>query len=145
MIHTSYIDHWVAMGDRVFEERDPTINIDTYMTWYLSITSCFIIPIRSHFLRHPCNSMHYASWYLRQNWLVCNIALYLLNIRLILLWMMTTNWLSIYVYRLITWYKKFKKWQQLFVKLSMEWDVLWLPICLIYIIVGLKRLSILKQ
>jgi hypothetical protein len=35
--------------------------------------------------------------------------LYLLNIELILLWMMTTNWFLMYVYRLIIWYRKLRK------------------------------------
>ena len=36
---------------------------------------------------------------------------HLLNTRLILLLMMTTNWFLMYVYRLIIWYEKLKKQQ----------------------------------
>jgi len=47
---------------------------------------------------------------------------HLLNTRLILLLMMTTNWLLMYVYRLIIWYEKLKKQQQLSKKVSMRRD-----------------------
>jgi len=60
--------------------------------------------------------------YLRQNRLICNIVLYLLNTKINLLWIMTTNWLLIYVYRLITRYRKLGKQQWLSVKVSMRWD-----------------------
>jgi len=52
--------------------------------------------------------------YLKQIRLVYNIFLQLLNTRLILLWMMISNWFLMYVYRLITWYRKLGKQQQLF-------------------------------
>lgn len=34
VIHASYLDIWDARRYRVFEERQPMIDIDTYMTHY---------------------------------------------------------------------------------------------------------------
>ena len=118
------------------------------MTWYMSITRCFITLIWSCFPRRLFNPMHYAPQYLKQIRLVYNIFLQLLNTRLILLWMMTSNWFLMYVYRLITWYRKLGKQQQLFVKVSMRLDILWSTLRSIYIVMDFKRLgrlSVLKQ
>jgi hypothetical protein len=79
--------------------------------------------------------------YLRQNRLICNIVLYLLNTKINLLWIMTTNWFLIYVYRLITRYRKLGKQQRLSVKVSMRWDVLWPAPCSIYVVADFKRLG----
>jgi len=65
-----------------------------------------------------------------------------------LLWMMITNWFLMYVYRLITWYKKLGKQQQLPMKVSMRWNVLWPTPHSIYIVADfkrLRRLSVLKH
>jgi hypothetical protein len=86
--------------------------------------------------------------YLKQIRLVYNSFLQLLNTRLILLWIMTSNWFLMYVYRLITWYRKLGKQQQLFMKVSMRLDLLWSTLRSIYIVMDFKRLerfSVLKQ
>jgi hypothetical protein len=67
------------------------IAIDTYTAWYMSIMRHFITLTWWCFQRHPRNPIHYNPQYPRHNQLVCNIILHLLNNRIILLWMMTTN------------------------------------------------------
>jgi hypothetical protein len=125
---------------RVFKEWQPMIDINTYITWYLHIT-CFITPTWLCFPRCPCKLKHYAPRYLKQNRLICNIVLYLLNTKINLLWIMTTNWFLIYVYRLITRYRKLGKQQRLSVKVSMRWDVLWPAPRSIYVVADFKRLG----
>ena len=58
---------------------------------------------------------------------------------------MTINLFLIYVYRFITWYRRLEKQQQLSVKVSMRWDVLWPTLRLIYVVVKFKRLKEVKH
>jgi hypothetical protein len=79
IIYTSYLDVWDVRRDRIFDKRQSTIDIDTWMTWYLFITRHLITLTWLRFPIHPQTRCTMPPRYPRHKQLVWNIVLHLLN------------------------------------------------------------------
>ena len=75
LIHAAYLHMWHDRRDHIFMERQPTIDLQSYMRWYMSITRRFITPnlSRSTTRTRTRTRMIYELRQLRQNQLVSNI------------------------------------------------------------------------
>ena len=67
LIHRVYLNMWHARRDHIFVERHPTIDLDSYMRWYLPITCRFITPTSSRYTTCPRTRLIYEPHQLRQN------------------------------------------------------------------------------